>query len=88
MEVQFTKIFSKQIDEIRDKTLLSKLSSVVKAIMAAETSKNISNIKKLKGHSDAFRIKIGDYRVGLFIENNEVTFAYFSHRKDIYNRFP
>jgi len=88
MEVQFTKTFSKQIDDIKDKTLLLKLSSVVKEVMAAKTSKDILNIKKLKGHSDAFRIKIGDYRVGLFVENKEVTFAYFSHRKDIYNRFP
>jgi len=88
MKVQFTKTFYKQLDDIKDKTLLLKLSSAVKMVMAAKTSQNISNIKKLKGHPTAFRIKIGNYRVGLFIENDEVLFTCFYHRKDIYSRFP
>jgi mRNA-degrading endonuclease RelE of RelBE toxin-antitoxin system len=49
---------------------------------------NIANLKKLKGHLTAYRIRSGDYRIGIFIENKVVIFACFAHRKDIYNEFP
>jgi mRNA interferase RelE/StbE len=35
-----------------------------------------------------YRIRLGDYRVGLKIENNTVCFVRFLHRKDIYRYFP
>jgi len=54
----------------------------------ANTLQDIGNLKKMKGHHSAYRIKIGDYRIGLFFENGSIIFAYFAHRKDIYNRFP
>ncbi|MDR1762362.1 MAG: hypothetical protein LBR64_00180 [Dysgonamonadaceae bacterium] len=88
MEVQFTKTFSKQIDDIRNVSLVSKIASVVETVMRAENLSSIANLKKLKGDDSAYRIRIGNYRIGLFIEKGEATFAYFSHRKDIYNKFP
>jgi mRNA interferase RelE/StbE len=48
----------------------------------------IINLKKLSGYKSAFRVRIGDYRIGVIIEKNTVTFVAFAHRKEIYNRFP
>jgi mRNA interferase RelE/StbE len=42
----------------------------------------------LKGHKFAYRIKIGDYRIGIFVESKVVEMARFEHRKDIYKVFP
>jgi len=56
-----------------------------------ESAKSINEIhqtKKLKGHKSAYRVRITDYRVGVFVEGNKVTFARFVHRKDIYDVFP
>ena len=50
--------------------------------------RDIKNFKKLKGYKNAYRIKIGDYRIGVFIENKIVEFARVVHRKDIYRVFP
>ncbi|MGH2412635.1 MAG: type II toxin-antitoxin system RelE family toxin, partial [Microcystaceae cyanobacterium] len=36
----------------------------------------------------AYRIRLGDYRIGLFIEGKTVTFARVLHRKEIYRYFP
>ena len=88
MEIAFTKTFSKQIDELRDETLKSRLAQVVQNVILANTLQNIVNLKKMKGHQTAYRIKMGDYRVGLFFEEGTIIFAYLAHRKDIYNRFP
>ena len=88
MQVDFTKHFSKQLDHLLDEELRGRLRKIVSTVMSASTNGDIPNLKKLKGHLFAYRIKLGDYRIGLFIENNRVIFAAFEHRKDIYNRFP
>ena len=57
-------------------------------VEAAKDILEIQNIKKLKGHRFFYRIRIGQYRVGLKIEKGTVSFAAFDHRKDIYKYFP
>lgn len=88
MEVAFTKIFSKQIDALHDEALKSRLAQTAQNVILANTLQDIVNLKKMKGHQTAYRIKIGDYRVGLFFEEGLIIFAYLAHRKDIYSRFP
>ena len=88
MQVDFTKRFSKQIDHLHNEVLRGKLRKVVSAVMMAASDKDIPNLKKMKGHYSAYRIRLGDYRIGHFIEDDHVLFAAFEHRKDIYNRFP
>ena len=88
MQVEFTKHFAQQIDKLSDEKLRARLRTVVRTVMNAATLHDISNLKKLKGHATAYRIRIGDYRVGIFIEDDTALFAAFEHRKDIYNRFP
>jgi mRNA interferase RelE/StbE len=88
MEVAFTKAFSKQIDALQNESLKSRLAQVVQNVILTNTLQDIANLKKMKGHQTAYRIKIGDYRIGLFFEESVIIFAYLAHRKDIYNRFP
>ena len=88
MEIAFTKTFSKQIDAVRNESLKSQLVRVVQNVISANTLQDIVNLKKMKGHQTAYRVKIGDYRIGLFFEDGLIVFAYLAHRKDIYNRFP
>ncbi len=88
MQVDFTKHFARQVDELRSDALRDKLRMVVHTVMEATTIRDIPNLKKLKGHASAYRIRLGDYRIGLFIEEKQVLFAAFEHRKDIYQRFP
>ena len=41
------------------------------------------DIKKLKGSND-FRLRVGDYRVIFFIEQNTIQILKIGHRKNIY----
>jgi len=36
----------------------------------------------------AYRIGIGDYRIGLILEDETLIFVRFLHRKDLYRYFP
>jgi mRNA interferase RelE/StbE len=88
MEVAFTKAFSKQIDALYNESLRLRLVQVVQNVISANTLQDIVNLKKMKGYQTVYRIKIGDYRIGLFFEEGVIIFAYLAHRKDIYNKFP
>jgi len=48
----------------------------------------ISGLKKIRGHKRYYRIKIGDYRIGIEIRENTIVFMRVLHRKDIYRYFP
>lgn len=49
---------------------------------------NINGIKKLKGHKNCFRIRIGEYRIGLYLDGKIIEFVRFLNRKEIYKYFP
>jgi mRNA interferase RelE/StbE len=88
MQVDFTKHFSKQIDNLHDNELRSRLRMIVGMVINAATIDDIPKLKKLKGHATAYRVRLGNYRIGIFIENDMALFAAFEHRKDIYRKFP
>jgi mRNA interferase RelE/StbE len=88
MITEFAGRFSKDLDKINQAFVKKDVSAAILEIEKAEGLPEIRNLKKLKGHGNAYRIRIGDYRIGLFIENNIVEFARIAHRKDIYRIFP
>ena len=88
MNVIFTKQFEKDIRKIRDKNVAVRIEEVIIEIKKAPGISQISNLKKLTGFKNSYRIRIGDYRIGLFIKNGTVEFARFLRRKEIYRYFP
>ncbi len=88
MQVEFLSKFSKDIDQITVKAVKTNLSKLIQKLEAEEDLTNIPQLKKLAGHKSAYRVRIGNYRVGFFYENNKVIFARIVHRKDIYKVFP
>ena len=88
MQVEFLSKFSKDIDQITVKSVKSNLAKLIRQIESDDNLNNISHIKKLTGHKSAYRVRLGDYRVGLFYENQKVIFARVIHRKDIFKVFP
>ena len=88
MKVEFLKTFSQDLDVLRSKTIKERLFKTILKIEEAHSLQDISNLKKLKDHKSAYRIRIGDYRLGFFFENYTILLAQFIHRKDIYKTFP
>ncbi|MDJ0556269.1 MAG: type II toxin-antitoxin system RelE/ParE family toxin [Microcoleaceae cyanobacterium MO_207.B10] len=53
----------------------------------AEKLTEVRNIKKLKGEEKYYRIRVGDYRLGIKVNDSVVNFVRILHRKDIYRYF-
>jgi mRNA interferase RelE/StbE len=48
-----------------------------------------SDIKKMKGYEDFYRIRMGDYRIGIKVEHSrKIRFYRVKSRDDIYKVFP
>ena len=88
MQVEFSSKFSKDIDGISQKSIKLNLIKLIQFFESSQNLNAIPNLKKLVGHKSAYRVRIGDYRVGFFYENQKVLFARVIHRKDIYKLFP
>ena len=88
MQVIFLGKFSRDLDELTDTELKDSVKEVIREIESAPSLLNLSNVKKMKGFKNAFRIRIRDYRLGLYYENGVVEVARFLHRSKIYQAFP
>lgn len=88
MNALFLESFEKDLKKIKDKKALKSIQNLVLKVESATSANEISGVKKLVGFKDAVRIRLGNYRVGVFLEGENVIFARVAHRKDIYSIFP
>ncbi len=52
--------------------LHTELDSIITQIENAKSLKEISNLKKLKGHTSAYRIRLNNYRLCFFTKKKEL----------------
>jgi mRNA interferase RelE/StbE len=88
MIVEIDRSFDKDIDAIQNAKVYTQILLMIEGVENAVNIEAITGIKKLKGYKNHYRIRIGNYRAGLVIEEKTVIFTRFLHRKDIYKRFP
>ena len=88
MNILIDRRFEKDTDKIRDRNLLIKLADIIEQVRNSPNFESIRNFKKMQGSNNYYRIRIGDYRIGIILSGNTVTFIRFLHRKEIYRVFP
>lgn len=89
MKILIDKSFVKDVDKITDKKLLRNLNKLIIELESSNSLTELPNVKKIKGYDSFFRIRIGNYRLGLEeIGGNGICLTRFLHRKDIYKYFP
>lgn len=88
MKASFRDSFARDLKAVRETILLKRVREVIEAVERANSLADLPNLKKLKSSKNYFRIRVGDYRIGLTLENDTVNFVRFLNRKDIYKHFP
>ena len=88
MTVEFLEKFSRDLDKVNQPFVRVAILKTIKRVESSKKITEVPRVKKLSGHKDAFRIRVGDYRVGIFVVGQTVQFARVAHRKDIYTIFP
>jgi mRNA interferase RelE/StbE len=89
VKTQYLPSFIKDLKKLKKTPVYSQIrSTALEKIPQCQKLTEISNLKKIKGANNAYRIRVGDYRIGVFIENETVTFSRVLHRKEVYRYFP
>ena len=66
MKIEFRRSFLKDLKLIDDKGILKRAREKIEEVKQAKSLSDISNLKKLKGSGDYYRIRVGDYRFGRY----------------------
>lgn len=89
MILQFDESFEKSIKKLKDPKLKIRLINLIEDFENADSLTEISNVKKMQGFQTFYRVRLGDYRVGFELqEDNSILFILVAHRKEIYKYFP
>ncbi|MEX2573030.1 MAG: type II toxin-antitoxin system RelE/ParE family toxin [Balneolaceae bacterium] len=88
MKVRFHKAFTKDLSKIKDKPTRQRIKKAILKIEKAPSLDKITNMKAIKEEKNGYRLRIGDYRIGLYLNNDVLDLARVGHRKDFYKFFP
>lgn len=88
MIVKIDLSFEKDVRKINDANTLRKLGTTIESCISANSIQDIKNFKKLSGFKNYYRIRLGEYRIGLQLQGQEIIFERILHRKEIYRFFP
>ncbi|MGC9395738.1 MAG: type II toxin-antitoxin system RelE family toxin [Anaerolineae bacterium] len=88
MKVIFKNSFLKDLRRIKERALAMRVKEVIESIEQAPTLQEVTNLKQLKGSTGYYRIRVGDYRIGLRLDGETITLVRFLHRKEVYRYFP
>lgn len=88
MKVEFKKSFLKDLKKLKNQQLKDAIFDCITHVESKQNLNQIRNLKKLSGYDVYYRIRVGDYRIGIKLEDEIIYFVVFEHRKDIYKGFP
>ncbi len=86
MKVEYSKLFLRDLEDVRDPNLLKHLKKQIEDLKAAQRLGDAGQVTKLA--PNAFRLHVRDYRPGFFLDSDMVTLHRFLDRKEMYRYFP
>lgn len=88
MKVRFKESFARDLRALKDQALLARIRALIETVEKAASLDDVRGLRKLRGGGAFYRLRVGDYRVGLAVEENVVVFVRALHRREVYRYFP
>jgi len=88
MEVKIKKKFLKELSRLPNEYANIIEEFVFDKLPTYNNLSEIGKVEKMTGYKNYFKIRFGDYRVGIKKENDIVIVEIVKHRKEIYKYFP
>lgn len=88
-QVEYTKTFLKDLADLPT-AIQERVEPIVFQQLESEHPFNLGYLEKMKGYADKYKIRVGDYRIGITLvkETQTLICQRIAHRKDIYRVFP
>lgn len=89
MEVQYREAFLKDLKQLKSSASYERIYEFAFTTLAEINSlEDISDIKAMKGYTGRYRIRIGDYRIGIEVNPDGIEVMRVLHRREFYRYFP
>lgn len=89
MRIRYKPAFRRDIRRIRDEDTIRSINAVIASLRAANSIREVSNIRRVRvSRGRSYRIRIGDYRLGVEMDGGTAVLARFLHRRDMYRYWP
>ena len=89
-KTEYKKTFLKELHRL-PATIQQKIETIVfKELPETENPYRLGYVEKMTGYSDKYKIRIGDYRIGITLDkkNYLIIVERVANRKEIYRYFP
>ena len=87
MNIEIRKSFQKDALKL-PAPIQVQLGKLIEILSRAKKLSELPSCKKLTGFKNAYRIRLGEYRIGFVFENETVELVRILGRKEIYRYFP
>lgn len=88
MEVTYRRMFLRDLKKLRRQPIYDHVYEISFAVLpVARTLRAVRGVKAMRGHANRYRIRIGDYRIGIEVRGNTVEMLRVLHRSDFYRYF-
>ena len=88
LKYRYNKKFLNDLSQIPKKQRLKIETFVFSEVMKYKAPNDIPNLNKLKGYTNYYKIRFGNYRAGIRLTENILIFERILHRKELYKFYP
>ena len=88
MKIEYRKKFLKELSKIHIRERSRIEDFVFKDLPEANSIFELGNVEQLKGYPSYYKVRFGQYRIGMKLKDGIVILEKALHRKDIYSYFP
>lgn len=88
MEIRYRTSFGRDIRRERNSDLRRRVERTVEQVARAPSVASVPGLAGMQGYPNHYRIRIGDYRLGVVVDGDTAILVRFLHRRDIYRYFP
>ena len=89
MKVEINPRFSRDLRRIGDPALARRVNRKIAEIKAAASLRDVSQVSRVQApRGRRYRIRVGEYRIGVTMDGDTAVLVRFGHRGDFYRRFP
>jgi mRNA interferase RelE/StbE len=89
LKVEYRQLFLKDLKKLKKQPVYQRVLSLAFEILPnAEDLTELTNVKAMKGYPNRYRIRIGDYRVGIEVSGEQLEMMRVLHRREFYRYFP
>ena len=88
MIITYSSQFVKDLRKLSQSQTKIKVEHLIRDLETVSSLGGIAHVKKISGFKGYYRIRFGNYRVGLKLTNQKIELLRCLHRKDLYKVFP